>query len=31
MEANQEIINNIREIYRTAPADKIHSLISNKF
>jgi hypothetical protein len=31
METNQEIINNIREIYRTAPADKIHSLISKHF
>ena len=31
MESNQEIIHNIREIYRTAPADKIHSLISKHF
>jgi len=31
MESNQEIINNIREIYRTAPVDKIHSLISKHF
>jgi len=31
MESNQEIINNIKEIYRTAPADKIYSLIYKHF
>ena len=31
MESNQEIINNIRKIYRTTPADKIYSLIYKHF
>ena len=31
MENNNEIINNIREIYRTAPANKIHQLIAKHF
>ena len=31
MENNNEIINNIREIYRTAPANKIHELIAKHF
>jgi len=31
MKNNNEIINNIREIYRTAPANKIHQLISIHF
>jgi hypothetical protein len=31
MENNNEIINNIREIYRTAPSNKIHQLISKHF
>ena len=31
IENNNEIINNIREIYRTAPADKIHQLIAKHF
>ena len=28
---NNEIINNIREIYKTAPAHKIHQLIAKHF
>jgi len=28
---NNEIINNIREIYKTAPAHKIHQLIAKNF
>jgi hypothetical protein len=28
---NNEIINNIREIYKTAPANKIHQLIAKHF
>ena len=31
MDTNNEIINNIREIYRTAPANKIHQLIAKHF
>jgi hypothetical protein len=31
MDNNNEIINNIREIYRTAPANKIHQLIAKHF
>ena len=31
MENNNEIINNIREIYRTSPANKIHQLIAKHF
>ena len=31
MENNDEIINNIREIYKTAPANKIHQLIAKHF
>ena len=31
MENNDEIINNIREIYRNADANKIHQLIANHF
>ena len=31
MENNNEIINNISEIYRTAPSNKIHQLISKHF
>ena len=31
MDSNNEIINNIREIYRTAPSNKIHQLIARHF
>ena len=31
MNSNNEIINNIREIYRTAPPDKLHQLIAKHF
>lgn len=31
MDNNNEIINNIREIYKTAPANKIHQLIAKHF
>jgi hypothetical protein len=31
MDNNNEIINNIREIYRTAPSNKIHELIAKHF
>ena len=31
MDNNNEIINNIREIYRTSPANKIHQLIAKHF
>ena len=31
MDNNNEIINNIREIYRTVPANKIHQLIAKHF
>ena len=31
MDNNNEIINNIREIYRTSPSNKIHQLIAKHF
>jgi hypothetical protein len=31
MDNNNEIINNIKEIYRTSPANKIHQLIAKHF
>ena len=31
MNSNDEIINNIREIYQNAPANKIHQLIAKHF
>lgn len=31
MDSNNEIINNIREIYRTSPSNKIHQLIAKHF